>query len=589
MRHAMGAVILALSCALVTGCASLPQNSTPQVLGSVNRNPGKASPAPPPPNAEPAQLLDGFFSASADSTNRHLAARGYLTPRASAGWDDFSSVTIIDKPDVLPQLRTSDRAEYGIRAQRKGRLTPDGVFAPADGVYDARIVLVRHDGQWRIDELPAGIVLQESLFMERERFRRTPLYFLDLSGRMTVVDARWLDMTDKEQLAARLVDLLAAGPQPALAPAVRNMLGQGKAMPRGKVTPVVGVGPPGTGSAGVKVDFAGAANLDQRARMQLAAQVIWTLADAGVNGPYQLLADGKPLDERFPAGMNKEAVAELSPLNKARNTIGLHAIYGGALVSVSGSRTPLPGFFGGVGSLRSAAFSRDGNLIAAVGDALRTPNSRRVLMVGTYDSNAISVAEGATITRPTWSADDGAAWAVVDGTQVIRAVRDRATGQVSRANVDSSALAGRGRIITELRLSRDGARAAIIMDGKVFVAMVVPLTGGGYALRNPAPVAESLGAPAVSLDWRDGDSMVIARDAPSYPLWSAVADGSELIALNSSNLTGKVGIVAVSAFTKLVTNAGSVFILNEENPAAERYWKQVPGLADGNAIPVLPG
>ena len=85
------------ACALVlAGCAGVPSSSAPQAIGTVDR-PAPPSLPKPTPNMDPDVLLREFIKATADPSNRHLAARQFLTESASSGWDDAGSALLIDR------------------------------------------------------------------------------------------------------------------------------------------------------------------------------------------------------------------------------------------------------------------------------------------------------------------------------------------------------------------------------------------------------------------------------------------------------------------------------------------------------------
>lgn len=586
-RMSMAAVSL-VGAAVLTSCASLPDTSSPEAIGTIAREPISASLPQPAPGREPDLLLRDFFSAVTDPANRHAGARQFLTPEMSAKWDDAASATVVDKISVFQESRTADQAAYTIRGKRVGQLQTGGGYQAEEGTFEGKVGLRKTDNQWRLDELPAGVVMELPQFVST--YQRKSLYFLDPTGTATVPDPRWI-AGNQDQMAAQLIGLLVDGPKPVLAPAIQNEFSD-KVSIRGPITKADGrTTSVGLGLGGVRIDFQGVAGMDKKNRDLLAAQVIWTLAKAEVSGPYVLLADGKPLDDQHPNGWTTEDVAALDPLANASNNIGLHALRDGALVSVGDSGvTPVPGYFGVVNNLRSIALSRDGNLIAAVADTGRqAPDPTNALMVGSYDGGAFPVADGGVITRPSWAADDGSAWAVVDGARVIRAVRDPQTSQVSVVDVDAAAVNAVGKSITELRLSRDGVRAAMIVDGKVYVAIVVRQPNGQFALTNPQPVAIGLRSPALSLDWSTGESIVVARAAADVPVVTVTVDGSRMDALPSRNLTAPVTSVDAAPTTEFVADARAVFQLNNNDPVEDRQWREVRGLAGLKAIPVLPG
>ncbi|MCC3329253.1 MtrAB system accessory lipoprotein LpqB [Nocardia abscessus] len=592
----LAAAVLAVLVPL-TACASLPESSAPEALGTINRGPTPEGPPPPVANRDPDLLLRDFLQATADPADRHLAARQYMTPAASTQWDDAAGTVIVEKPDTLRESRSGDKATYQIRARKVGELAADGGYRPSDDLVmvENKIELTKVDGEWRIDELPDGVVMDSTAFFKS--YRRYVLYFIDPGGNAAVPDLRWMSV-QKPELPQRLLSSLIEGPQPALASMLRNELTPPIAL-RGTITKINGdPDDVGIGLGGVRIDFAGASGLNPRDRELLAAQVVLTLSSADILGPYQLLADGKPLDERFAAnGYNVADVQQFSPATSARNQVGLHALRGGGLVEVgdNGGITPAPGYFGRVTNLQTATLSPDGQFVAAVAEAGRPPGMpSRTLMVGTYGGNAFPVAEGFTITRPSWTADGSAAWAVVDGDRVVRAVNDRGTGNVSVQNVDISALtaassASAPRLpITELRISRTGVRAAMIADGKVYVAVVVPQPDGKLSLASALPVGVGLSTAAVSVDWLDADSIIIAREGNIDPVSTVSVDGSEPTPLTSQNLTAPVRSVSASTDHQYVADSRAVLELTSAPDQGQPYWREVPGLG-ANAIPVLPG
>lgn len=594
---ALGAVLVA-ALLVLSGCASLPESSAPQALGTINREPTSDGPPPPISGRDPDRLLLDFLQATAEPANRHLAARQYLTPAASARWDDSAGTTIVEKPDTLRESRTGDKATYVIRARKVGELSADGAYRAVEGPpLENKIEMLKVDGEWRIDELPDGVVMDTIAFAKS--YRRHVLYFVDPSGTTVVPDLRWISVA-KVQLTQRLLSLLMEGSQPALARVVRNQLGQPVAL-RGPITKMNSDSAEvGLGLGGVRIDFSGISGFTPRDRELLAAQVVLTLAGADILGPYQLLADGKPLDDRFAAnGWSVADVEQFSPTVYAQNRIGLHALRNGILAQVGETGlTNAPGYFGAVNNLQSVGLSPDGQLVAAVAATGRpAPEPAQTLMIGSYGGNAFPVAEGSTISRPSWNSDGSAAWAVVDGDRVIRAVTDRATGTVSRQDVDISALlaansgANLRAPISELRVSRTGVRAALIADGKVYVAVIERRPDGSYALTSPLPIAVGLSTRAVSLSWLNADTLIIAREGNVDPVATVSIDGSQLSPQTTQNLTPPVKVVSASADTQYVADSRAVLQLQyvEQSASTDRFWREVPGLTGDNVLPVLPG
>lgn len=102
-------------------------------------------------------------------------------------------------------------------------------------------------------------------------------------------------------------------------------------------------------------------------------------------------------------------------------------------------------------------------------------------------------------------------------------------------------------------------------------------------------MAIGLGSPALSLDWSTSDTIVVARAASDIPVVQIAVDGSRMDALPSRNLTAPVVAVDASTTTEFVADSRAVFQLNNNDPAGDRYWREVPGLTGVKAIPILPG
>lgn len=171
----------------------------------------------------------------------------------------------------------------------------------------------------------------------------------------------------------------------------------------------------------------------------------------------------------------------------------------------------------------------------------------------------------------------------------MRAVREPGSGRVTVVGVEAGAIRALGGRISELRLSRDGVRAAMIIDGRVYIATVVQTPNGEFSLTSPREIAFELGGPALSLDWSTSDTVVVSRSASDIPVVQIAIDGSRMDALPSRNLTPPVVAVEASTTTEYVADTRAVFQLNNSDPAGDRYWREVPGLAGLTAVPVLPG
>ena len=572
---------------VLAGCAGVPSSSAPQAIGTVDR-PAPPSLPKPTPGMDPDVLLREFLKATADPANRHLAARQFLTESASRAWDDAGSALLIDNV-VFVETRGPDRVSVNMRADILGSLSDVGVFETGEGALPdpGPIQLVKTPGGWRIDSLPNGVFLDWQQF--QATYKRNTLYFAEPTGKTVVPDPRYVAVSDPDQLATELVSKLIAGPRPEMANTVRNLLGPPLKL-RGPVTRADG-GKTGVGRGygGARIDLENLATTDPHSRQLLAAQIIWTLSRAGINGPYAINADGAALDDRFADGWKTSDVAATDPGAADGAAAGLHALIGGSLVSLDGQRAPsVPGSFGQMPNQTAASLSRTGQQAASIVTLRQgAPDAASSLWVGPLGGNATQAMDGRSLSRPTWSLDD-AIWVIVDGNNVVRAIQD-ASGQPARIPVDSTAVSTRfPGVITELQLSRDGTRAAMVIEGQVILAGVEQTPGGGYALIYPRRLGFGLGNTAVSLSWRTGDDIVVSRTDPQHPVSYVNLDGVNSDG-PSRNLLMPATVVAANPSTVYVADERGVVQLSGAAAVDDPAWAEVRPLMVPGALPVLPG
>ncbi|RZT18988.1 sporulation and spore germination protein [Mycobacterium sp. BK558] len=586
MTRALAALFSALMLVLA-GCAGVPSSSSPQAIGTVER---PAPPSLPKPTAgmDPDVLLREFLKATADPANRHLAARQFLTESASSGWDDAGSALLIDNV-VFVETRTPDRVSVSMRADILGSLSDMGVFETGEGALPdpGPIELVKTPGGWRIDRLPNGVFLDWQQF--QSTYKRSTLYFADPTGKTVVPDPRYVAVSEPDQLATELVSKLIVGPRPEMEKTVRNLLGAPLRL-RGPVTRADG-GKTGVGRGygGARIDLENLSTTDPHSRQLLAAQLIWTLSRAGINGPYVINADGAALDDRFAEGWDTGDVAATDPGAADGAAAGLHALVGGSLVSLDGQRAPrVPGSFGSMPGQTAASLSRTGQEVASI-VTMRpgAPDMASSLWVGPLGGNASQAMDGRNLTRPSWALDD-AIWVVVDGITVVRVIQD-ASGQPARIPVDATVVAAKfPGVITELQLSRDGTRAAMVIDRHVVLAGVEQAPGGGYALTYPRRLGYGLGDTVVSLGWRTGDDIVVSRTDPQHPVSYVNLDGVNSDG-PSRNLLMPVTTVAANPSAVYVADERGVLQLSGSGAEGDPGWAEVRPLMAAGALPVLPG
>jgi len=210
------------------------------------------------------------------------------------------------------------------------------------------------------------------------------------------------------------------------------------------------------------------------------------------------------------------------------------------------------------------------------------------MWVGPLGGQAAPAIEARSLSRPTWALD-GAVWVVVDGQNVVRVVPETASGQPARIPVDTTAVSTEfPGPIAELQLSRDGTRAAMVIEGLVVLAGVEQTPDGQYVLTHPRRLGYGLGNTAVSLSWRTGDDIVVTRTDPQNPVSYVNLDGVNSDG-PSRNLLMPVRTVVASPSTVYVADARGVLQLSGSAAEDNLGWTEVRSLMSPGAIPVLPG
>jgi hypothetical protein len=572
---------------VAAGCAGVPSSSEPQAIGTVER-PAPTNLPKPMPGMDPDMLLREFLKATADPANRHLAARQFLTQSASDDWDDAGSARLIDNV-VFVETRSADRVSVEMRADILGSLSDMGVFETGAGQLPdpGPIELVKTSGGWRINRLPNGVFLDWRQF--QATYKRHTLYFVDPTGKTVVPDPRYVAVSAPDQLATELVSKLIAGPRPEMANTVRDLLAPPLLL-RGPVTRADGgSNGVGRGYGGARIDLEKLLTTDPHSRQLLAAQIIWTLARADIKGPYVINADGAALDDRFTDGWTTSDVAATDPGAADGASAGVHALVDGSLVTRDGQRPgKVAGAFGRASNQTAAALSRTGRQVASVVVLPPgAPDAEASLWIGDLGGEAVQSADGHSLSRPSWSLDD-AVWVVVDGNNVLRAMQEPASGHPAQIPVDSAAVSARfPGPITDLQLSRDATRAAMVIAGQVVLASVEQTKAGQFALTYPRRLGFGLGSSVVSLSWRTGDDIVVSRTDRAHPVSYVNIDGVNSDAAGG-NLKFPVSTIAANPSTVYVADPRGVLQLSSSAENKQDWSATTPFLVPG-AVPVMPG
>ncbi|MEU3273409.1 LpqB family beta-propeller domain-containing protein [Saccharomonospora sp. NPDC006951] len=580
-RRYRAAVATLIAVLVLSGCAAIPTESQPEAVPRERTGQPTQEVPEPARGLDPLSVVREFVRASAEPTSDHAAARAYLTADSRKQWRPDQTLTIIEDQFgtvyATGREQSADSAErvVMVRATNVGRLGSDSAFIPAD---DQVLVPVRlrlqQDGQWRIIEPPDTIMVTETDF--NESYFRVPVYFFASDSTALVPDVRYVVARPQSGLPARVMDLLLAGPSNGLTGAVRNPLGDAATL-ESNVT--------GANDGALVVPLSGVDETGEQERQLMVAQVVRSLQHV-TTSRIRLLAGGTALTPGHIDWLPSELPAYEAVSSPSSELPGLMTA-GGRLVSL-GNGQAIEGPAGtGAYTVESAAQSINGQQLAVVE---RTGDGAR-LRVGDYGGEGQVVDLPATsLTRPTWrpatSSDkkSGELWTVADGDKVVR-VQRTPEGKWAPQSVNASEVLAVGPI-TGLRLSRDGARVAMIAGGQLVVASVVRAAdSSSITLRSPRILQPSNLVGVVDVDWVSQDTLIVATSSDSIPVARVPVDGQRLDKFNSSNLTPPMrAITAAPGRPIIVADASGLWTASDVGDVWRPHQMTRP-----DAAPFYPG
>ncbi|MDN6130518.1 MAG: MtrAB system accessory lipoprotein LpqB [Corynebacterium casei] len=554
---------LAITALSLSACSTLPSSSDPQVLRSFSPQPEVDPAVGPTPGQEADLLVREFYSAAAIPSSDYSAARSFLSPEAAENWNPEESMRIVDLIELTSQnTQGSNQRTFTVRGSVIGSIASGGSYVPENSGYETTIRREQVDGEWRITDLPDGVVFERTEL--RNHYQPLPVYFYRQTGSVLVTDRRWL-FGSQTSLDAQLITLLLEGPSARIAPATTTVVPEEATF---------------VGFEDGVYNFAGMQNMSADDRLRFAAELVRTLSHAGVQEPYSVTADGAPLVENLES-MTTDDFAEYNPRVASNSVAPLYALNDGNILQVSGNAAePLEGSLGDSGNIESADISANG-VVAAV----RREGDESQLIFGEVEGQPEEALQAETISRPTFENAGQAAWAVVEGDEIMRLVRSPQTGEVTTTRVDKSELDDIDGEISVIRLSNSGAQAAMIIGGEVYIGVVERQRSGDFRLTNVYNPASELGGTALSLDWQADGSLVVGTSTQETPVWRVEQDGSSVSTLPSGNITIPVVSIAASPSTLYITDYHAMLQLPVETEST--YWREVPGMQGLRSAPIV--
>ncbi|MGY3336685.1 hypothetical protein ACVW0K_002784 [Streptomyces filamentosus] len=487
-----GRALVLAACAglLATGCATMPDSGEVQGVRGANAGDSQVRvyAVAPRENANPDEIVDGFLEAMTSDDPGFATARKYLTRKAAKSWKPEQSITVLggtapdrEQADRTANLETQGRT-YPISGRRIAVVDDRHAYRPTvPEEYAQAIHVVQEptaggkDKEWRIDDLPPGLILGEADFLRN--YRSVNTYYFASGENWLVADPVYIrqrqDPVTRMDPVTQTVKALLEGPTPWLRPVVDSPYPTGTGLKDDVTTLTTDDQSTLKVPLNVKADRFGG-----EVCRRLAAQLLVTLGDlpsVNVDQVELLDADGKGLC-RLGKGQAEEfqAVRETG-----RDEAAYFVAEDGRMMALAApgkdaaqSATPVPGPLGkGTVPLGAVAVAHDGTLAAGVskdGTALHvsslTSDQEQAQTVLRSRAGAGARPED-RLSEPSWDGR-GDLWIAdrAPGHQRLVVVPD-GTGKWTEVR---ARWLTEGTRVESLRVSADGVRIALLItrDGR---------------------------------------------------------------------------------------------------------------------------
>ena len=578
---------------LVTGCTAVPGSGPVHEVTDVSDPTQAVVVIKPQSGAQPDQIVQGFIIASGvratdeSGAAQLTSARQFLTPAAQKSWQlNGGPVMVLADFAVEPDPRRIEQVT--ITGSVFGQLNADRVFTAGGGSYQRTVNLREVDGQWRISDPPDELLIRQGDF--GTAYQRRELYFLDPTGTVLVPDLRYLPFGPEEAMNTRVMELLLAGPKGVLETVAQNRLD--KAALRSA---------PAAGDGGVtKVDLTGLKPANAAARLAIAAQIVYSL---NLRPDQVAIAiEGVALDDKRPVytrSMFSSFDPDTTPGTQALSSNPWYVTSEGRIASLVGPGQMMWGRLGD-GELRviSAAQSKASGVVAAI---TRTEDGKAELMIGRpldYREPAPAL-KADTLSPPSINRTGDQVWVVQNGATAnpeVYQVSISSTDDTnpSRARIGAKALTGLGPV-TDLELSPDGVRVAVVAGGRLYLGAVAPAEQDSAPVGSPSTGEGRVAATILNLhelreDLQDVGAVafqgsmelaVASRDGQlTRTVRQVTIDGSDRRPVSSAGLSaGDVNAVAVSGDDMYVQVNARIMVL--DGPTSDGRWENPPKVTTG--------
>lgn len=598
-RVTRGAILWACTALVLAGCAAMPDSGEVRKVDNgqqADDDTVQVFGVSPLAGATPSEIVTGFLEATTSGEVNFATAKKYLATDLQKRWNPLSGITVLSGPlgkaDPNPDP-TAVSTHVELTGTKAAQVDARHAYAPAHGDFDVSIGLVKQGNEWRISDLPPGLILSASDF-QRIYHSVNMYYFARLGAdkyrsgveETLVADPVYLPKGQLDALTSALSALL-EGPSSWLAPVVTTA-----------VPPRVGL----SGNAGKSIALDDAQHLKvqlnkaadrlagDRCR-QMAAQVFATAqgqASVKLTSVDLMRADGSAA-----CSLTADDALGYGPSNLAGSSAGEYYISSDQhqlmqLTPGESTAHPVPGPFGAAkADLMSVAVRRDGQMAAGV-----KTDGRQLVVAPLSGDGALrpapltSSAQDPTngLSAPSWDGF-GDLW-VADRNPALSRLYVLRDGVGQPVQVAVPELSGR---IESLRVASDGVRIALVVaeEGHEKLKLGrIDRAGTAEAprftvrgLRDLTPVGESV----ASVSWAGASSLVVlGSDQGGGQQFQYVSTDGTVANLPES-IGEAVSVAASEDSTRplLASTDGNVYWL----PADSNWKKATPK----GSSPVYPG
>lgn len=126
----------------------------------------------------------------------------------------------------------------------------------------------------------------------------------------------------------------------------------------------------------------------------------------------------------------------------------------------------------------------------------------------------------------------------------------------------------------------------MIIEGNVYVGVVVRGKNRKYSIVNAHRVSQEIQNTALSLDWMSDGGLMVGTDSVNSPVWRIEQDGSSATTLATGNVTAPVVAVAASPTKLYITDSHALLELPAES-TDNTFWREVAGLQGQRSSPIV--